>query len=170
LAGVNQIEKNKKFSASGTPAKRIAFAAVFTALAITLSIIESYIPIGAILPIPGIKLGLANIVTIFAIVTLRPSDTIFIILARCFVMGLFTGPVSFLFSIVGALLAFAIMELLMLGIDKIFSVIGISIAGAVAHFRILFFYLPFLMLVSIFTGAAVGVAAIPVIKNVKKAL
>ncbi len=181
---MNKIIKkeNSKFRHSASIGRRIAFAGVFISLAIVLSVIENYFPIGLIIPVPGIKLGLANIVTVFAIVTLRPVDTIAIIVVRCLVMGLFTGPVSLLFSLSGAFLAFLVMKLLMLGIDRVFSIVGISMAGAVSHnigqiivavvllkdLKILLFYLPFLMLVSLVTGALVGIAAIPVIGKIRK--
>lgn len=179
----NNIQKeNSNYRHSASIGRRIAFAGVFISLALVLSVIENYFPIGLIIPIPGIKLGLANIVTVFAIVTLRPVDTIAIIVVRCLVMGLFTGPVSLLFSLSGAFLAFLIMQLLMFGIDRFFSVVGISMAGSVSHnvgqiivavillkdIKILLFYLPFLMLVSLFTGALVGIAAIPVIGKIRK--
>jgi heptaprenyl diphosphate synthase len=167
-----------------SPARRIAFAAVFTALAIALSIMENYFPVGLLIPVPGVKLGLANIVTVFAIVTLRPMDTAAIILTRCLVVGLFTGPVALFFSLSGALLAWLTMMLLSVGLGRVFSVIGVSMGGAAAHsvgqivaaivvlgdVGILFFYLPFLLLISLLTGALTGVAAIPVIRTVKKIL
>lgn len=174
--------ENNNFRHSASIGRRLAFAGVFISLALVLSVIENYFPIGLLIPVPGIKLGLANIVTVFAIVTLRPVDTIAIIVVRCLVMGLFTGPVSLMFSLSGAFLAFLAMSLLMLGFDRIFSVVGISMAGSVSHnigqiivavillkdIKILFFYLPFLMLVSLFTGALVGIAAIPVIGKIRK--
>lgn len=167
-----------------TIARRIAFAAVFTALAIALSIMENYFPIGLLIPVPGVKLGLANIVTVFAIVTLKPVDTVAIIITRCLVVGLFTGPVSLFFSLCGAFLAWMTMMLLSAGLGRIFSIIGVSMGGAAAHSAgqiiaaiivlgdvgILFFYLPFLMLISLVTGALTGVAAIPVIRTVKRIL
>lgn len=167
-----------------TIARRIAFAAVFTALAIALSIMENYFPIGLLIPVPGVKLGLANIVTVFAIVMLKPVDTVAIIITRCLVVGLFTGPVSLFFSLCGAFLAWITMMLLSVGLGRIFSIIGVSMGGAVAHSAgqilaaiivlgdvgILFFYLPFLMLISLVTGALTGVAAIPVIRTVKRIL
>lgn len=162
--------------------RRLAYCAIFTSLALVLSIVENYFPLAAIVPVPGIKLGLANIVTVFAIVTLSPIDTFIIILIRCLVMGLFTGPVSLLFSLTGAIMAFILMGILKLGLGKIFSVIGISIGGAVIHnvgqifaavfimgdMTLIFSYLPFLMIIAIFTGAITGVAAIPVIKNIDR--
>ena len=165
-------------------AKRIAFCAMLTALALALSIVENYFPIGLLIPVPGIKLGLANIVTVFAIVMLSPWDTILIIVVRCLVMGLFTGPVSLFFSLSGAILAFLMMKSLSFGLGRGFSVIGISMAGAVAHnigqilaavfimrdTGLIFSYLPLLLIVALFTGALTGVVAIPVITVIKKSL
>lgn len=165
-----------------TKSKHIAFCAMFTALALVLSIMENYFPIGLLIPIPGIKIGLANIITVFAIVMLNPLDTLLIILVRCFVMGLFTGPVSLMFSLSGAMMAFIVMQLMSYRLDRTFSVVGISMGGAVMHnvgqiltavlimkdAGLVFSYLPFLMLVALFTGALTGIAAIPVIKNIKK--
>ena len=165
-------------------ARRIAFCAVFTALALALSIVENYFPLGLLIPVPGIKLGLANIVTVFAIVMLSPWDTLVIIVVRCLVMGLFTGPVSLVFSLSGALLAFVVMKSLSLGLGRMFSIIGISMGGAVAHnigqiaaavvlmqdTGLVFSYLPLLMIVALFTGALTGVAAIPVVTLIGKGL
>ena len=165
-------------------AKRIAFCAMFIALALVLSIFENYIPIGLLIPVPGIKLGLANIVTVFAVVLLSPVDAMLIVLVRCLVMGLFTGPIPLLFSLSGSILAFAVMKLLSYGLDRTFSVIGISMGGAVAHnigqiltavvlmksTGLLFSYLPFLMAVALITGALTGTAAVPVIRLIRKSL
>jgi heptaprenyl diphosphate synthase len=165
-----------------TPSRRIALAAMMISLALVLSIAESYIPVGALIPLPGIRVGLANIVTVFAIVSLKPSDTLIIIIARCLLMSLFTGPVSLLFSLTGAILAFVVMKLMVIGLGRTFSVIGISIGGAVMHnigqitvaaillknLAIVNYYLPFLLIVSIFTGAIIGAGAIPVIHTMQK--
>jgi heptaprenyl diphosphate synthase len=164
--------------------KRIAFCAMFTALALALSIVENYFPIALLIPVPGVKLGLANIVTVFAIVMLSPWDTLLIILLRCLVMGLFTGPVSLFFSLSGALLAFLVMKGLSFGLGKVFSVVGISMAGAVVHnigqilaavfimrdTGLIFSYLPLLLIVALFTGMLTGVAAVPVITIIRKGL
>ena len=163
-------------------ARRIAFCAMFIALALVLAIFESYIPVGLIIPVPGIKLGLANIVTVFAVVLLSPWDAMLIVLVRCLVMGLFTGPVPLLFSLSGSILAFAVMKVLSLGLDRTFSLIGISMGGAVAHnigqilmavflmnsTGLLFSYLPLLMAVALLTGALTGTAAIPVIHLIRR--
>lgn len=175
---MDEMIKTKKVT------ERIAYAAVFTALAIALSLIENLIPIGLIVPIPGVKIGLANIVTVFCVVMFSVPDTFAIILVRCLVMGLYTGPVALAFSLSGALLAWIFMYILSFGIGKIFSVIGVSIAGAAAHSAgqmlvavillkdtgVLFYYLPFLLLISIVTGSLTGLAAIPAIRYVRKAV
>lgn len=171
--------KNKRFN---SPSGRIAIIAVFTAFAIVLSVIESILPTAALLPVPGFKIGLANIVTVFAIVTMRPSETFFIITVRCLVAGLFTGPVSLLFSLTGALLAFFVMLALLPAAGKAVSPVGLSIAGAGAHnigqtvvaafllkdIGIMLFYLPFLLVSSVFTGAITGIVAIPVIDIINR--
>lgn len=165
-------------------ARRIAFAALFTALALVLSIAENYIPVMLLIPVPGIKLGLANIVTVFAIVMLGPWDAVTIILVRCLVMGLFTGPVALMFSLAGAILSFVVMKLLSYGLDRTFSIIGVSMGGAVAHnigqvlaavflmqdTGLIYSYLPLLMIVALFTGALTGLAALPLVTVIRKAV
>lgn len=161
--------------------KRLTVCAVLTSLALVMSLAESLFPVPLLIPVPGIKPGLANVVTVFAIYMLSPMETILIILLRCLVTGLFTGPVPFLFSLTGALLAYGMMQLLYLGQERWFSPAGISIGGAVMHNAgqvavasflmkdtgLFFSYLPALMLVAVFTGALTGIAAGQVIKILK---
>lgn len=163
---------------------RITFTAVFSSLAIALSLLENLIPISLLIPIPGIKIGLANIITLLAIVILSPLETIAIIVIRCVTIGLFTGPIAFLFSITGAILSWVVMVFLSYGVGKVFSVIGLSIGGACSHsigqiiisvillkdWGIVYYYLPFLLLISIVSGAITGFASIGVIKYVKKVI
>jgi len=165
-----------------TKARRIAFCAVFTALAAVLSILESYIPVGLLIPIPGIKLGLANIVTVFAVLALSPLDAALIVLARCLFIGVFTGPVPLFFSLSGSMLAFLVMKCLSFGVGRIFSVIGVSMGGAVAHAvgqvlaavllmqsaDLLFSYLPLLLIASLITGALTGAAALPLLPLIRR--
>lgn len=179
LSDDRRRELSSKPSYSRNVSRRIAYAAIFTALAIALSFLENYFPIGLFIPVPGVKIGLANIVTVFAIIMLRVPDTLAIIITRCLVVGLFTGPVSLLFSLTGALMAWIVMTVMSHWTDRFFSVVGISIGGALTHsfgqicvavfllkdWNIMFYYLPFLLLISIFTGAITGFAAMPVIKG-----
>ena len=59
-------------------AKSVAFYGIMIALAFILSYLESFIPINAIIPIPGVKLGFANIVVLFALYTLKLKDAVII--------------------------------------------------------------------------------------------
>ncbi|NMB97401.1 MAG: Gx transporter family protein [Clostridiaceae bacterium] len=91
-------------------------------------------PIGLVIPIPGIKLGLANIVTIFALFYIDIKSALIISILRCIIAAmLFGGIYSFLFSLSGALISLFVMSILMEGYNRYFSIFGISIGGAAAH-------------------------------------
>lgn len=114
--------------------KHLTLCAFLTALALVLSIAEKWIPLGLIVPVPGIKLGLANVVTLFALTTLRKREAVAILLCRVTLASLFAGSVTgFLFSLFGGMLALLVMALLLRGEGRWFSLLGISVAGAAAH-------------------------------------
>lgn len=150
--------------------KQIALCGVLVAVALVLSLVEKMIPVQALVPIPGVKLGLANVVTVFALTHLRMRETIAIILVRVTLVSVFMGSITaFLFSLCGSLLAMAVMKLLFYGEGICFSLVGISIAGAAAHnigqicAAIVVLgtidvigYLPMLLVVSIPVGAVTG--------------
>jgi len=151
---------------------------VLTALALTLSVTESLFFPDALLPVPGIRLGLANIVTLLAIYYFGAFPTILIVCIRCLVTFGFGGSLmGFLFSLSGGILALCIM-LLMRNSGK-FSLFGISVGGAAAHNigQVLtaclitrswaaLSYLPGLLLISAVTGMIIALLAIPVFKAV----
>lgn len=111
-------------------ANRLALLGLLTALAFALSYLEHILPLQ--LPIPGFKLGLANIITVFALYELNLRDTSLILLVRCFLSALlFGGPTSFLFSITGG--ALAVVCMFLLRNNRHLSVYGVSMAGACAH-------------------------------------
>ena len=110
--------------------KKIATLGVIAAFGAILSYIEAIISFGIF--IPGVKLGLANIAVIIALYIYGYKDAIIINLVRIIVVGLIFGNLfSISFSIAGALISYVIMALLK-RID-IFSPIGVSVAGGVAH-------------------------------------
>ena len=113
--------------------QRLAYGAVLTAVALVLSVVERWIPLDLLIPVPGLKLGLANIVTLFALMRLRPADALMILIMRCLIVGSFTGPTALLFSLTGGCLAWLIMTLLCRFEGRLFSPIGISVAGSAAH-------------------------------------
>lgn len=149
-----------------TGVKKLALSGILISMAIVLSYLERLFPIGLIVPLPGIKLGLANIVTIFALFYLGFRSAFVITILRCILTSILFGSISsLLFSLFGAFAALIVMVLLKTGHEKYFSIIGVSMGGAAAHnfgqvtaasillksFAV-FAYLPFLLLASIFTG------------------
>ncbi|HLS53280.1 MAG TPA: Gx transporter family protein, partial [Tissierellaceae bacterium] len=132
--------------------------------------------------IPGAKLGLSNIVVLVTLVIFGFKEGIVVSILKSSVLMLVTGSVSsFIYSISGAIFSCIIMFIAYRFLSKIFSLIGVSILGALSHntaqitvaslmmnnLRI-FTYLPFLMLTSLFTGYFVGLASRYITRNLKK--
>ena len=93
--------------------KQLTLCGVLTTLALALSVAENQLPLTLAIPIPGIKLGLANIVTVFALYALGPAQAVLILLARCTLGALFAGNMNaLLFSLMGGLAAMGMMILL----------------------------------------------------------
>ena len=114
--------------------KRIALCGMLSALALALSLMERMIPLELLIPIPGIKLGLANVVTMFALLFLSPKEAYSILLCRVVLASLFAGSVTqFLFSLLGGLLTLTTTWLLLHWHDRWFSFYGISAASAAMH-------------------------------------
>ena len=112
--------------------RQLALCAVLTALALGLSTLENLFPVTLVIPLPGVKLGLANIVTVFALYQLGPLPALCILAARCLLGSLFAGNASaLLFSLLGGTLAM----LVMLALSRLpgLSVYGVSIGGAAGH-------------------------------------
>ena len=151
--------------------KQLTLCAVLTAMALALSYLENFFPLSLAIPVPGIKLGLANIVTVFALYALGPTQAMMILVARCFLGAVFAGNMNALiFSALGGVTAM-LMMILLSRFGKL-SVYGVSIGGAAAHncgqvaAAILtlgnsapLYYLPILLGVSLFTGTLTGVIA-----------
>ena len=148
--------------------KQLTLCAVLTAMALALSYLENFFPLSLAIPIPGEKLGLANIVTVFALYVLGPGQAMLILLARCLLGAVFAGNMNALiFSLLGGVSAM----LVMIGLSRWrrLSVYGVSVGGAAAHncgqvaAAVLtlgntapLYYLPILLGVSLFTGALTG--------------
>ena len=112
--------------------RQLTLCAVLTALALGLSYMENFIPLGLLIPLPGIKLGLANIVTIFALYALGPAQALLILIARCTLGAVFAGNLNaLLFSLMGGLSAMMVM----IGLSRLrrLSIYGVSMGGAAAH-------------------------------------
>ena len=149
-------------------AKKVSLIAMFSAFAIIISYVESFIPsIG----IPGVKLGLANIVIVLAIYVLDVRYAIIIDIVRILVIGfLFGNLFSIFFAFGGAVISILVMFILKKFFD--FSIITVSIFGGVFHnvgqilvamiavgtYNVIY-YLPVLMIAGIICGAIVGILA-----------
>ena len=115
-----------------TTTRQLTLCAMLTALALALSWAERFLPLSLLIPLPGIKLGLANIVTLFALYALGPAQALGILLCRCTLGAFFAGNLNALiYSLFGGLTAMLTMILLRRG--KHLSVYGVSLGGAAAH-------------------------------------
>ena len=94
--------------------RQVAMCAMLTALALGLSTLENLFPVTLFIPLPGVKLGLANIVTVFALYQLGAAPALCILVARCLLGSLFAGNASaLLFSLLGGVLGLVKCALLL---------------------------------------------------------
>jgi len=157
--------------------KKVAQMGLLVALAFILGYLESLFPIQV--GIPGVKLGLANIVVLIAIVKYQSSDALFLAVVRAVLTGLTYGTLySMAYSLSGGLISTIIM--ILMHKFKKFSIIGISVVGGVMHnigqlivasvllkSLDLRYYAGFLIICGVITGALTGTVCTAVQKNVK---
>ena len=160
--------------------KKIIFLSLLVSIGLALSVIESAMPIPVI--VPGAKLGLSNMVILVTLVIFGFKEALIVGILKSLVFTLVTGSISSLFySLSGAILSCILMFLVYKYFPSIFSLIGVSIFGAVAHNFAqvtiaviimnnmkIYSYLPILLLTSLFTGYFVGLASIFIVKNLKE--
>jgi heptaprenyl diphosphate synthase len=111
--------------------KKITLLAMYLAMALIIFTLESQLP--PIVPIPGVKLGLANIIILFVIMTCGKKDAFTVLVLRIIIASIFSGQVmGFMYSLCGGVVSFAVMSFASIFIkrDKLWV---ISILGAVAH-------------------------------------
>lgn len=154
--------------------QKIARFGLLTAAALVLGYVESFIPL--VPGIPGIKLGLANTMILYAIYIYGASGGVLMMLAKVILSGfLFAGVSAMLYSLAGGILSLAVMLLV-----KKFcraSVVGVSVCGACAHnigqlavasfvvgTRAIFSFLPILLASALIAGIVTGLAARLVLK------
>lgn len=157
---------------------RVAYFGVFTALALIFSYIETLIPIQ--LGIPGVKLGLANLIIVIALYKISLKETYLLSVTRVVLSGFMFGNMfAILYSLAGGLLSLTVMAIL----KKTggFSVMGVSIAGGVSHnvgqlivamivietFSVAY-YIPVLLIAGLITGMIIGIAANETLKRIKE--
>ena len=181
----SQDKKSSAGSGSVAPHKHkrsksqvVSQVALMASLALIFSYVEAIIPYNP--GIPGIKLGIANIVTVIALYKFGWKDAAAVSVIRIVVAGLlFNGLFGMLYSLACALVSFVGMVLLKR--TRLFSTIGVSMAGGVLHnlgqllvaaaliedLRI-FFYFPVLLFSGLASGIAIGIAATLILNRLKR--
>lgn len=155
------MRRRKKNKNTGRT-KKIALGGILTALAMIFSYIESLIPI------PGVKLGIANIAIISVLYLLGSGQALLVNLLRITLTAVLFGNFnSFLFSMAGGMLSLLVMVILKK--SGHFSIVGVSVAGGVFHnvgqitaavflmdTTAIYYYLPVLLIFGIVTGIIIG--------------
>ena len=150
--------------------KKLTSLALLTAIALTIFMVEAQIP--AVVPIPGVKLGLANIVTVFTVFTLGSREGAAVLFARIFLGAVFAGNFSTVFfSAGGGVCAIAvtialkrILKKRQLWVAGVFGALAHSVGQMVVAILLtgtpeLIVYLPVMGVISIFTGLFTGLCA-----------
>lgn len=160
--------------------KKVAMAGMFTALAMIFSYVEVLIPMN--LGIPGMKLGLANLVVVAALYTMGAPMAFAVSMIRILLVSVTFGNLAaMLYSLAGGVLSFCGMVLL----KKMpnFSMVGVSVAGGILH-NIgqlavamavvenihLISYLPPLLIAGTVTGMLIGIVSNQVVPRIRHAL
>lgn len=159
--------------------KKLAFMSLLTAVALTIFVVENQIP--APVPIPGVKLGLANIITLVAMLLLGRKEAGAVLLVRIIMGSIFAGsPSTLIYSIAGGFLAYLVMCITV----RLFSekqLWIVSALSAVAHNAGqllacalivktpgIMVYAPILAVSGIITGVFTGLAAMYLVRALKK--
>lgn len=154
---------------------KVAVFGVFTSLALILSYVELLIPIN--FGIPGMKLGLANLLVVILLYKCGPRDALLLSVIRILLSGLIFGNMfSIFYSLGGGLLSLAVM--IFLKRTGQFTVTGVSLGGGASHnvgqlLVAMFvvqtyqvgYYLPVLLIAGVITGAVIGILSAEVLKR-----
>ena len=157
-------------------ASKLATLSLAVTLAMILSFVESQIP--AMVAIPGVKVGLANIAVVFMLYKMGWKYAAVVSLIRVFLVGLLFGNgVSLLYSVAGAAVSF--LSMLLLKRCRVFSYVAVSVCGGVMHnmgqiamacfvmgTTVLKYYIPFLLLSGTLAGIVIGLLAAVMVKRV----
>jgi heptaprenyl diphosphate synthase len=158
--------------------KRLTTLSILLAISIVLAIVETFLPP---IPVPGVKLGLANVITLVVLVMYGKKDAFTVLMIRIVLVALLRGSlfnVAFYLSLSGGTLAYMLM--ILSSLYKRFSLVGVSISGAFGHslgqiimaiFILntvsLVYYFPYILLLSIGTGIVTGLIALRAVTILK---
>lgn len=159
--------------------RKTVLAALLACMALGIYALESIIP--PIVPVPGVKLGLANTVTLVALYALGRRSAFAVLAVRILLCALLFGqPMSFLFSLAGGVLCYAAMCIAARFLDRsqmwAVSIFGaffhnlgqIAVAIAVTSQLAVAYYFLFLIISSVITGAFTGFCALYCLKLIEK--
>lgn len=157
--------------------KKISICALLVALAMIFSYVETLIPVN--FGVPGMKLGIANLVIVIGLYLLKPQEVLLISIVRILLAGfMFGSGMSVIYSLAGGILSFFAM--LFLKHTEKFSIVGVSLFGGAAHNigqllvaaavienMKLFYYLPVLVIAGTVTGILIGLVAARILPTVR---
>lgn len=161
--------------------KKISTGALLVALAMIFSYIETLIPIH--FGVPGMKLGIANLVIVIGLYLLKPQEVLLISIVRILLAGfMFGSGMSVIYSLAGGILSF--FSMLLLKHTGKFSIVGVSLFGGTTHNigqllvaaavienMKLFYYLPVLVIAGTVTGILIGLIAgriLPAVRDISR--
>lgn len=161
---------------------KMVLLGILVSQALILHLIERLIPVPV--PVPGIKLGLANAVSLMAIVFFGPKEALIVVAMRTFLGSVFGGGISsFIYSFIGGSISTLAMAIMYKRFRNLFSLPAISVVGAIFHNAgqifvasiivqnmKLFYYLPVLMIAAVITGLFIGFAVQYTLKPMKHML
>ena len=166
----------------GRPVKgtgRITRLALLTAIALTIFLVEAQIP--ALTTVPGVKLGLANIVTVYAMFAMGPGDALLVLSARVFLGAVFSGQMmTLIYSAAGGLLSWCALCLLRKLFTReqiwlvspaaaVFHNLGqLLAAAAVLRSWAVMAYLPYLVIAAVLAGLFTGIAAQALLRRLER--
>lgn len=158
--------------------KKVAFLGMCIALSMILSFVESQIP--PLVAVPGVKIGLPNLVMVFMLYKIGAKETAVVSILRVILAGILFGtPLSMIYSLVGA--ALSLIGMILLKKTNLFAPITVSVAGGILHnigqiatacfvmeTAQIAYYLPVLLISGTIAGILIGLTAAMILKRLDK--
>ena len=158
--------------------KKVAFLGMCIALSMILSFVESQIP--PLMAVPGVKMGLPNIVMVFMLYKIGAKDTAIVSILRVILVGILFGtPLSMIYSLAGATLS--LIGMILLKKTNLFAHVTVSVAGGILHnvgqiatacivmeTAQIAYYLPVLLITGTIAGILIGLTAAMILKRLDK--
>lgn len=158
--------------------KKVAFLGMCIALSMVLSYFESLIP--PLMAVPGVKMGLPNIVMVFMLYKVGAKDTAIVSILRVVLVGILFGtPLSMIYSLAGA--ALSLIGMIILKKTNLFAPVTVSVVGGILHnvgqiatacfvmdTAEIAYYLPVLLITGTIAGILIGLCAAMILKRLEK--